>query len=1152
MDTANGRAEQQGHMGRFAQGTMLQVEEHSCVVQRFLAAGGQADVYLVTMLSDGTPWVLKYTALGSDEDSGTRRQQMEHEIGIMRLLTGHPQIVALKAAEVTATAAYILMEYCTSDVVTLMNQTLPNHLPEETILHIFSDACKAVAHLHYQNPPLLHRDIKVENMLATSRGYKLCDFGSATSHLVAPNTRLQRAQIMELDEDIQRMTTLEYRAPEMVDLYLQRGVTEQADIWALGVLLYKLCYLRTPFDNATPLMILNAEYSVPETPRYSRQLRHVFQMTMREEPRERSNIYTLCTYVCGLRGETCLLENRYEEPAREGRQGLGWVSAVPPHKQPQQPRRYAASAKAAVAEAEGMGLDGDAIVPMRRGRPQRAAAGSSAASPGSSRAASPARRTTQAFGPRFGSPPVSTAFPPTAFHAPLSAPAAPQKQQQPPPSSADGLGIFDDDPDSAFSAVAAAAAADPVNTGSLSAGTRRVRMSVRAPDGRESLSADFVQGAVFGSARRASVLRRQPSGTAGSRSPVSRTSSGSRSLASRVASLDGDIEEDGLPGFVCRPLPPPPPPPPARSPPADVAGLASPESLADADADPWALPPKDNDDDDENSALRLSTILEACQADRVAKTAATAAANHPSSLAYEDDENEAPLTREQRVRSIYAVTLDKLDDARLSMSFDDPFLFSAKAQYAAQRGSIYQANIGSGSAAEKMHEEARRMWGEIPGNVASDLLGGSSFSSSSRRGPLPSSRRAMDEDAWTVGAVPPASAQAQAQTQAQAQGSVDVDKVLRRAGERNRKLLVAQNNRRSLYIASGQSGSHLAGDAPLPPLLPEDVDDNMRVLSEVEIEQLLERMDAYNRELLSEQERWGREAAAQKREEEQEQEQQEEERQGDMAVIEGIIAEANVQLLREEQAGGLLQGVLAKAKSTFAKGGAKLAGEPAAAAAAEEPTKAAELAPVSEPIRAAEVTPVAKPTETVEVAKPTQPEAPAKAAEPAPLAVEPAPPVTYAAPPPLPPTQPVVPPAKPPRAFPQAEPSPSPSTPPRPTTAPAQPTTTAQPTPSSAEAVPKLPAMPRARTDVAPPPLAQNSPAGDPLAEARMRLKKKQSSPALGTASTAVKGNGVSARAAFLDAARPAMPKPVTAGAGAPGKKPVKSVRNLVAMFEQS
>ena len=47
----------------------------------------------------------------------------------------------------------------------------------------------AVATLHGSNPPLIHRDLKLENLLINSshNGIKLCDFGSATSETFHPN-----------------------------------------------------------------------------------------------------------------------------------------------------------------------------------------------------------------------------------------------------------------------------------------------------------------------------------------------------------------------------------------------------------------------------------------------------------------------------------------------------------------------------------------------------------------------------------------------------------------------------------------------------------------------------------------------------------------------------------------------------------------------------------------------------------------------------------------------------------------------------------------------------------------------------------------------------------------------------------------------------
>ena len=55
-----------------------------------------------------------------------------------------------------------------------------------------------------------------------------------------------------------------YRTPEMVDLYSNCPITEKADVWALGCLLYKLCFMVHPFEDSGILRIVNANYSLPE------------------------------------------------------------------------------------------------------------------------------------------------------------------------------------------------------------------------------------------------------------------------------------------------------------------------------------------------------------------------------------------------------------------------------------------------------------------------------------------------------------------------------------------------------------------------------------------------------------------------------------------------------------------------------------------------------------------------------------------------------------------------------------------------------------------------------------------------------------------------------------------------------------------------
>ena len=153
----------------------------------------------------------------------------------------------------------------------MMNRRLRERLTEADILQIFVDVCEGVAAMHHLRPALLHRDLKVENILQSSDTlYKLCDFGSASP--VASRLPANTQEIRALEADLNRHTTLQYRAPEMVDPYLRRPIDEKSDVWALGVLLYKLCYYTTPFEEHGPLAILNVQYKIPPYPVYSAQM----------------------------------------------------------------------------------------------------------------------------------------------------------------------------------------------------------------------------------------------------------------------------------------------------------------------------------------------------------------------------------------------------------------------------------------------------------------------------------------------------------------------------------------------------------------------------------------------------------------------------------------------------------------------------------------------------------------------------------------------------------------------------------------------------------------------------------------------------------------------------------------------------------------
>lgn len=261
--------------GTFVPGTKVQVGGHRVVIEKYLSEGGFAHVYLVRLpkpIDGENEAVLKRVAVPDKEALVSMRTEVE----TMKKLKGHRHIVTYIDSHASQLKGggyevFLLMEYCAGGgLIDFMNTRLQNRLTEPEILKIFSDVAQGVACMHYLKPPLLHRDLKVENILisssSTSRRYKLCDFGSTAPPRPAAKSAAEGRLI---EDDVQKHTTLQYRSPEMIDVYRKQPIDEKSDIWALGVLLYKLCYYTTPFEEQGQMAILNASFKFPGYPSFT-------------------------------------------------------------------------------------------------------------------------------------------------------------------------------------------------------------------------------------------------------------------------------------------------------------------------------------------------------------------------------------------------------------------------------------------------------------------------------------------------------------------------------------------------------------------------------------------------------------------------------------------------------------------------------------------------------------------------------------------------------------------------------------------------------------------------------------------------------------------------------------------------------------------
>jgi hypothetical protein len=113
----------------------------------------------------------------------------------------------------------------------------PTKIEWRTRVQMGIDLAAAVAFLHQQSPPVLHLDIKSPNLLVDKdMRLKLADFGLARekSHEDAAG----------VDKETFQPGTVHWMAPEL----MTKGIkTEKTDVYAIGVVLWELWIMKTPY-----------------------------------------------------------------------------------------------------------------------------------------------------------------------------------------------------------------------------------------------------------------------------------------------------------------------------------------------------------------------------------------------------------------------------------------------------------------------------------------------------------------------------------------------------------------------------------------------------------------------------------------------------------------------------------------------------------------------------------------------------------------------------------------------------------------------------------------------------------------------------------------------------------------------------------------
>jgi len=209
-------------------------------VKELLGEGGKKKVYLThdNVLDRDVAFALIKTEKADDKS----RKRITREAQAMAKLGDHPHIVSIHDMGEHEGQPYIVLPYMPGrDVEELIEKAPEHRLPVEQVIGIGKCVCQGLEYAHSKG--IIHRDLKPGNVWLSEDGTaKIGDFGLAVA---VDLSRLTQSGMM--------VGTVSYMPPEQA---MGGKVTEQADLYSLGAMLYEMVTGRPPFVGDDSVSII--------------------------------------------------------------------------------------------------------------------------------------------------------------------------------------------------------------------------------------------------------------------------------------------------------------------------------------------------------------------------------------------------------------------------------------------------------------------------------------------------------------------------------------------------------------------------------------------------------------------------------------------------------------------------------------------------------------------------------------------------------------------------------------------------------------------------------------------------------------------------------------------------------------------------------
>lgn len=244
------------------------------LLEKLLGRGGFSEVWLVKDDFTGVQAALKVYApgMGLDEDGV---KMFTQEFSLVYDMN-HTNLLRPTYFDSWERQPYLILPYCKNGS-TFKYISERRLMAEDDCWHMIHDVAAGLAYLHEKTPPLVHQDIKPDNILISDEGiYMITDFGISTR---------VRSTIRNGQSQEQSGGTMAYMGPECFSAKPKPIMA--GDIWSMGAMMYELMTGEPPFGNFGGSKQKNGSEIPLIEGNYSEDLKHLVYRMMEKETWDR-------------------------------------------------------------------------------------------------------------------------------------------------------------------------------------------------------------------------------------------------------------------------------------------------------------------------------------------------------------------------------------------------------------------------------------------------------------------------------------------------------------------------------------------------------------------------------------------------------------------------------------------------------------------------------------------------------------------------------------------------------------------------------------------------------------------------------------------------------------------------------------------------